>query len=125
MLEEWEDKYLLLIEWGERLPKLPESEKIETNRVQGCTSRVWIIGQLNESGQLNFAGESDSRIVKGLLAILLKLYSGLSPEEILEDRSNLIEELNFGANLMPARVAGFESMQAQIKQITQRSKELY
>ncbi len=115
LLEEWEDKYLYLIELGNRLPKFSEKQKKESNRVHGCTSRVWIVGEITGSEKFNFIGDSDSRVVKGLLAILLQIYSGSTARQIKQDESNIVAELNLSGNLVPARISGFEAMQKRIK----------
>ncbi len=116
-LPDWDDKYLLLIDWGRQVPSLQSSQKTEANRVRGCTSRVWLAGKQDGQNNLILSGESDSQIVKGLLGILVRLYSGLKPQEILADEADLVQELNFEHNLMPVRLAGFEAMHQKIKQL--------
>lgn len=116
-LESWEEKYLLLIDLAKKLPAFSESFKVEANRVVGCTSRVWLVGQLNASGRLVFQANSDSQVVKGLAAILVELYSQETPQAILQDTSNLVEELGLTGGLMPTRVVGFEGMHKKIRQI--------
>ncbi len=86
MFDSWEDRYGVLIDFGKKLPPLDESDKIEENRVHGCQSQVWMIARpREEDGQtvIDFIAESDALIVKGLIAILRKIYSGQTPQNIL------------------------------------------
>src|SRR5687768_6687301 len=85
-LDDWEDRYRYVIELGKSLPPLAESERTEANKVRGCASQVWLVSETARNGeiQLNFRGDSDAHIVRGLIAILLALYSGRPAREIAE-----------------------------------------
>ena len=116
-LIDWDDKYLQLIDLGKRLPTFDNKQKTEGNRVQGCTARTWLTGEPDRQGRLIFEGESDSQLVKGLLAILIEIYSQALPKEILADNCDLTQELQLNGNIMPVRLMGFEAMQKKIRQI--------
>jgi len=83
-LGDWEERYRYLIDIGRKLPPLPEADRIEANKVRGCMSQVWLVPQVNQGPPLTieFRGDSDAHIVKGLVALLFKLYSGRTPEQI-------------------------------------------
>ena len=117
-LDNWEDRYQLLIDLGKDLPAFPEDERIEDNRVEGCTSNVWLVSRISEEEQprLHFQADSDAFIVKGLVAILMKAYSGKTPQEILDlDIEQLFERLGLGQQLTPNRRDGFVAMVKQIR----------
>src|SRR5438309_7040557 len=86
LLGDWEERYRYLIELGRKLPPMPESDKTEVNKVRGCMSQVWLTHKLipGSPPKLEFQGDSDAHIVKGLIALLFKLLSGRSPQEILD-----------------------------------------
>jgi len=123
-LDNWEDRYRLLIDLGKDLPEFPESEKTEENRVDGCVSNVWLLSDVNqgEPPRLEFKADSDAFIVKGLVAILLKAYSGRTPEEILEvDIEDLFNRLGLAQQLTPNRRDGFVAM---VKEMRSRAQAL-
>lgn len=116
--DDWEDRYRYLIELGRDLEGLDESDKTEENRVQGCVSNVWMVTRVFEGTpmRLEFRADSDAHIVRGLVAILLSVYSGRSPDQILSvDIRGLFEELDLGSHLSPSRSNGFFSMVERIK----------
>jgi len=120
LLDEWDDRYRYLIELGRALPPLPEADHVEANKVQGCTSQVWMTTQVQRDGAagptLTFLGDSDAHIVRGLVAILLALYSGKPAREILAlDAVALFEKLGLREHLTPQRSNGFRSMVDRIK----------
>ena len=119
LLEEWDDRYRYLIELGRTLPPLPEAARSDANKVQGCASQVWLSRQIDRSGgepQLNYLGDSDAHIVRGLISILLTLYSGCTPQHILAtDALALFDELGFREHLTPQRSNGFFSMVERIR----------
>lgn len=81
--QDWEERYLYMIELGGRLPELNETQKSESNLIAGCQSQVWIDMQLQSDGTIAFAGDSDAAIVKGLVAIVIILFQGKTPQQIL------------------------------------------
>ena len=119
LLDDWEDRYRYIIELGRTLPPLPDAERTPENKVRGCASQVWISSHVRETGgepALEFAGDSDALIVKGLIAIIFGLYSGKSPREIAElDAHDFLDSLGLKAHLTPQRSNGLASMIARIR----------
>lgn len=112
---QWEDRYKKIIELGKSLPEMPESMKTADNIVKGCQSQVWLFASLNEDGTMHLVGDSDALIVKGLVALLLNVYSDASPSEILVTPPEFLRALGFEGNLSPSRANGLHSMLKQIK----------
>jgi len=120
ILDEWDDRYRYLIELGRMLPPLPDAVRIDANKVQGCASQVWLATDVRPDGAggpvLNFTGDSDAHIVRGLIAILLAMYSGKTAREILAaDAIALFEQLGLREHLTPQRSNGFRSMVERIR----------
>jgi cysteine desulfuration protein SufE len=119
LIDEWEDRYRYVIELGRSLPPLDESERIPRNKVQGCASQVWIAMHEEQNGReprLTFTGDSDALIVKGLIAIIFRLFSGRTASEILAiDAGALLDELGLREHLTPQRSNGVASMVNRIK----------
>lgn len=119
LLDEWDDRYRYLIELGKMLEPLPESAKTEDNRVRGCASQVWVVTDVDRSGgtpRLTFHGESDAHIVKGLVALILAIYSGHSADEILKiDALDIFASLGLKDHLSPQRSNGVRSMVERIR----------
>lgn len=114
-LSEWEDRYKKIIELGKTLPEMPESLKTEQNIVKGCQSQVWLHAELSPEGNVRFQGDSDALLVRGLVGILLNIYSNATPAEILATPPDFLKELGFEGNLSPSRANGLHSMLKQIK----------
>ena len=118
LLEEWDDRYRYLIELGRTLTPLPDTERNDANKVQGCASQVWLSTEVEPSGGpvLNFIGDSDAHIVRGLIAVLFALYSGKPAGDILKtDAVALFEKLGLREHLTPQRSNGFRSMVNRIQ----------
>jgi cysteine desulfuration protein SufE len=120
LLDEWDDRYRYLIELGRTLAPLSAAAHSDNNKVQGCASQVWLVTDVRSDGQkgpvLNFTGDSDAHIVRGLIAILLALYSGKHAREILEtDAQQLFDKLGLREHLSPQRSNGFRSMVERIR----------
>lgn len=118
LLADWEERYRILIDLGRKLPPLADSERTEENRVQGCTSMVWLVEEVEHGDpvRLHFRADSDSFIVKGLLAVILSVYSGHTPREILTaDITEIFTRLGLEQNLSPNRRSGFFSTVERIK----------
>jgi cysteine desulfuration protein SufE len=111
---DWMDKYEYLIELGKSVPLIPENAKLETNLIKGCQSRVWLDAEY-DSGKLFFKADSDAIITIGIISLLIRIYSGRSPEEILAADINFIKEIGLQDNLSPTRANGLLSMIKQIK----------
>ncbi|KYG63970.1 Fe-S metabolism protein SufE [Bdellovibrio bacteriovorus] len=114
-LNQWEDRYKKIIELGKALPPFPEELRTEQNIVKGCQSQVWLSAQLDNQGNMVIHGDSDALIVKGLVALLLKVYSGTPPAEVLATPPEFLRALGFEGNLSPSRANGLHSMLKQIK----------
>jgi cysteine desulfuration protein SufE len=120
LLDQWDDRYRYVIELGRTLPPLPKSAYTEANKVRGCASQVWLLTHVKPDGAagptLNFDGDSDAHIVRGLIAILLALYSGKSAREILAtDALKLFDRIGLRENLTPQRSNGLRSMVERIR----------
>jgi cysteine desulfuration protein SufE len=120
LLEEWDDRYRYLIELGRALPPLQETARTDANKVQGCASQVWLATSIKPNGAsgplLDFAGDSDAHIVRGLIAVLFALFSGKGAKDILStDAVALFEKLGLREHLTPQRSNGFRSMVERIR----------
>ncbi len=113
-LNDWEDRYKKLIELGRALPDLAEDKKIEDLKVKGCQSQVWIHAAL-ENGRVIFQGDSDALLVRGIVALLIDVYSGAIPAEILAAQPDFIREIGLESKLSPSRANGLFSMIKQMK----------
>lgn len=113
-LPEWEDRYTEIIAMSRDLQPYPEEFRTDQFKVKGCQSQVWLHPHL-ESGVLRFDADSDAVIVKGLVALLMKVYSGRTPAEIVSDRENVAERLSLEQHLSPNRANGLASMMKQIR----------
>lgn len=115
MYDEWLDKYEYLIDLGHRLPPFPEELKTEDRLIKGCQSRVWL-DTTAEDGRLFFRADSDAIITKGIISLLIGIYSGRTAREIAEDDFSFIERLGLRENLSPTRANGLASMVATIRE---------
>lgn len=115
-LEDWADRYQYLIELGRRLPPFPAAARIEANRLHGCQAGVWLVID-SRDGCLHFNATSNSAIVAGLIALLLKVYSGRTPREILETAPTFVEEIGLASHLSPNRANGLALMLARIRAV--------
>jgi len=113
--QSWEDRYRHLIELGRQLPTMEEKLKTPESLVKGCQSQVWLHAQLSPEGRILFYADSDALIVKGLVAILIKIYSHSTPEEILSTPPEFIKQIGFEGNLSPSRTNGLYAMLKQIR----------
>ncbi|MEO0620044.1 MAG: SufE family protein [Pseudomonadota bacterium] len=114
-LDDWEDRYRYVIDLGRGMPEFPDSARNEANKVRGCASQVWLL--THETGdQLAFEGDSDAMIVRGLIAILIAVYSGKRPDEILAtDIDKIFTDLGLAEHLTQQRSNGFSSMVERIR----------
>ena len=118
LLGDWEERYRYLIELGRKLPPMPPAEHTEANKVRGCMSQVWLTGEPREGPPrtLEFHGDSDAHIVKGLIALLFKLVSGRTPREILDlDIASIFTRLGLESHITMNRRNGFYAMVERIK----------
>ena len=119
LFEDWEERYRYIVDLGKNLPPMPDAEKTEETKVRGCMSQVWMTAQSDASQSpptLTFRADSDAFIVKGLIAILLELYSGRQPKDILDlDATEALSKLGLSSHLSPNRRNGFVAMVDRIK----------
>jgi len=116
LLEDWEDRYRYLIDLGGELEPLPDMERNDRNKVRGCASQVWLWTQHRDDDSLHFVGDSDAHIVRGLVAVVIALFSDLSPEEIQDiDTDGKLAELDISEHLSAQRSNGLRSMIKRIK----------
>jgi cysteine desulfuration protein SufE len=120
LLDDWDDRYRYVIELGRTLEPMPEHEHSAENKVQGCASQVWLSRRIdrNQAGEplLRYVGDSDAHIVRGLIAILLTLYSGRTPREVLAtDAIAVFNEFGFREHLTPQRSNGLRAMVERIR----------
>jgi cysteine desulfuration protein SufE len=120
LLEDWDDRYRYVIELGRTLEPMPEAEHSGANKVQGCASQVWLSKRVerNDAGEplLKYLGDSDAHIVRGLISILLTLYSGHTPRQILAtDAIAIFDEFGFREHLTPQRSNGLRAMVERIR----------
>lgn len=112
--EDWMDKYSYLIEIGNEMIPIDLKYKIDSNLIRGCQSRVWLHQDFSD-GRITFEAESDALIVKGLVALLLRIYSGRTPKEILESEPRFIDAIGLRQHLSPTRSNGLLAMVKQMK----------
>jgi cysteine desulfuration protein SufE len=118
-LDDWEDKYRYVIDLGEALPPFPESARDAAHKVQGCVSQVWLVSRRGEGADpvITFMGDSDAHIVRGLVAIMLALFSGQRASQIVvTDVEELMRSLGLDEHLTPQRANGLRAMVKRIKQ---------
>lgn len=123
-LSNWEDRYKRLIERGKKLPELPKELYDERYKVRGCQSQVWLHAELSPEKNVILKADSDALIVKGLVALLLEVYSDASPDEILSATPDFLKKLGFEGHLTPSRANGFYAMLKQILLYAQAFKAL-
>lgn len=114
LLGDWTERYKYIIELGRKLDPLDDEFKIEENLVKGCQSQVWLVPELKDD-KVHFKADSDAAIVKGLVALMLRVYSDETPETILNTNPKFIEEIGMEKHLSPTRSNGLASMVKQIK----------
>jgi cysteine desulfuration protein SufE len=120
LLDDWDERYRYVIELGRTLEPMPEAEHSAANKVQGCVSQVWLSRNVDRSDAgealLKYRGDSDAHIVRGLIAILLTLYSGQTPQHILAtDATAVFNEFGFREHLTPQRSNGLRAMVERIR----------
>lgn len=121
MYDEWLDKYEYLIDLGKNLEAYPEECKTEDKLIKGCQSRVWLDYKVQD-GKIYFKADSDAIITKGIISLLISVYSGRTPEEIASSDFSFIEKIGLKENLSPTRANGLASMIATIKAVALENK---
>ena len=120
LYEEWLDKYEYLIELGKGLEPFPAEKKTDDRLIKGCQSRVWLDSELRD-GRLFFTADSDAIITKGIISLLISVYSGRTPEEIAADDFGFVAAIGLKDNLSPTRANGLVSMIETIKRVSEDS----
>lgn len=112
--DDWMDRYQYIIDLGRRLPEFPEADRTDANKIKGCQSQVWFVANEHD-GRLDFHAVSDAAIVSGLIALLLRIYSGRTAEDILNTPPNFVNALQLEQHLSPTRSNGLSSMLSAIR----------
>ena len=113
----WEQRARLLMQWGQRLPELDEHDKIEANRVHGCESQVWLVGECKD-GHWQFAASSDARLIRGLVALLLARVNGLTTQELKQvDLPDWFDQLGLSRQLSPSRSNGLNAVLQRMREL--------
>jgi cysteine desulfuration protein SufE len=116
LLGDWEERYRYIIELGRTLEPLSDAERVDANKVRGCASQVWLVTEPTGDGRLVFRGDSDAMIVQGLVAVMLRLYSGRTPQEIIGfDAPAGLKQLGLDGALSAQRSNGLASMVQRIR----------
>ena len=120
MYEEWLDKYEYLIDLGKNLEPYPEEARTEDKLIKGCQSRVWLDARMQD-GRLWFRADSDAIITKGIISLLISVFSGRTPAEIVADDFSFIEQIGLKENLSPTRANGLVSMIETIRKTAEEN----
>ena len=123
MFDEWLDKYEYLIELGKSLTDYPEADKTDDRLIKGCQSRVWLDYKIKD-GRIWFNADSDAIITKGIISLLIRIYSGRTPEEIMSSDFSIVDRIGLKENLSPTRANGLVSMIARIREIAAENNGL-
>ena len=125
-LDDWEDRYRHVIELGKAMAALPESQRIPATKVEGCASQVWLVPEIEGAGaeaRFRFHGDSDAMIVRGLIAVLLALYDGLSIDEVSKvDAAGELGRLGLNDHLSSQRSNGLRAMVQRIRDIAEAAR---
>jgi cysteine desulfuration protein SufE len=120
LFDDWMDRYQYLIDLGRKLPELDEAEKTDDRLLAGCQSQVWLITE-GDAERMVFRANSDAAIVSGLIALLLKVYSGRSAQEILDSEPHFVVEIGLSDHLSPTRANGLNAMLAEVRRQAERA----
>lgn len=114
MFDDWDERYQYVIDLGKSLPLINEQYKTDDNIIKGCQSKVWLHGE-EKDGKVIFTADSDAILTKGIIAILIRVFSNQKPENILQADTSFIDEIGLREHLSPTRANGLVSMIKQIK----------
>lgn len=114
MFDDWEERYQYMIDLGKTLPLIDAQYKTEDHIIKGCQSKVWLHADLNDN-KVEFTADSDAIITKGIIAILIRVFSGQHPKDIIESNTDFIDQIGLKEHLSPTRANGLVSMIKQIK----------
>lgn len=113
--EDWMDKYSYIIEIGNSCQMIDEKDKVESNLIKGCQSRVWVSAKLNDKGLMEISADSDAVITKGIITLLLRVFNNQKPEDVYAADLKFVDEIGLKSHLSPTRSNGLLSMIKQIK----------
>ncbi|MTI87666.1 MAG: SufE family protein [Balneolaceae bacterium] len=114
VLQDWPERYKYIIKLGSKMDPLPEADKVDENLVKGCQSQVWLTADMND-GKVEYYADSDAAITKGLVALMVRFFSGHDPNTILTTNPDFIDEIGMAQHLSPTRANGLASMVKQMK----------
>ena len=114
MFDDWEERYQYMIDLGKTLPLIDEKYKTDDHIIKGCQSKVWVHADMQDD-KVNFTADSDAIITKGIIAILIRAFSGQHPNDIIEADTNFIDKIGLKEHLSPTRANGLVSMIKQLK----------
>jgi cysteine desulfuration protein SufE len=114
LFDNWEDKYEYIIDMGKKLPPLEDQYKKDENKIRGCQSTVWMVSEYRD-GRIYFKAESDAMIVKGLISMLIRVFSGQTPQDIVQADMKFIDEIGMSTHLAQTRSNGLRAMIRQMK----------
>lgn len=114
-ITDWDARYAHIIELGKALPKLDDALKTDDNIVRGCQSQVWMVSQYNDDNTITFQADSDALIVRGLIAMILRVYNGYTPDDILATPPEFLEKMELGKHISMTRSNGLAAMIKQIQ----------
>lgn len=114
-IEDWLDRYAMIIDLGNQLPPIPDSLKTPDRLIEGCQSRVWLDSTLDDSGHVHFTADSDAIIVKGIISMLISVLDGHTSREILDADLHFIDDIGLGEHLSPTRANGLLAMVKQMR----------
>ena len=120
--DDWMDRYQYIVDMGRRLPEFPDEHRVDENKIRGCQSQVWFVAD-QKDGRLHFQAISDAAIVSGLIAVLLRIYSGKEPRDILDTPPDWVAELGLENHLSPTRSNGLHSMLRAIRNFAAEAAE--
>jgi len=115
LFDDWMQRYEYMIELGKSLPLIDEKYKTEDHIIKGCQSRVWVHAEMTDNNKVSFTADSDAIITKGIIAILIRVFSNQNPKDILEASTEFIDEIGLKEHLSPTRANGLVSMIKQLK----------
>ena len=121
--DEWLDKYEYLIDLGREMPLIEEADKTDANLIEGCQSRVWLTCSQDADGRLRFKADSDAIITKGIISLLIRVFDGQTPQDILAADLHFIDAIGLRENLSPTRAGGLAAMIKRIRDIAQKYGE--
>ena len=121
--DEWLDKYEYLIDLGREVPLAEEADKTDANLIDGCQSRVWLTSSTDQEGALHFKADSDAIITKGIISLLIRVFEGQKPADILAAELYFIDAIGLKENLSPTRAGGLAAMIKRIREIAAASGE--